>query len=142
LIFGQFKGDTPSACWNKIYNRIKKIQIASDNPDVLGEGLHESGTDMFGFSNPEVDKLIQGLLQSRPPSKVSQRKYSSGKYQDHPTGYRPVRVEWKDLDKCNVCHMDEEYENNLFLQCDKCRMMVLLSLSCSYYDISFKIYTL
>ncbi|CAA0170102.1 Histone-lysine N-methyltransferase ATX2 [Arabidopsis thaliana] len=120
----QFKGDTPSACWNKIYNRIKKIQIASDNPDVLGEGLHESGTDMFGFSNPEVDKLIQGLLQSRPPSKVSQRKYSSGKYQDHPTGYRPVRVEWKDLDKCNVCHMDEEYENNLFLQCDKCRMMV------------------
>jgi hypothetical protein len=67
---------------------------------------------------------MQGLLQSRPPSKVSQRKYSSGKYQDHPTGYRPVRVEWKDLDKCNVCHMDEEYENNLFLQCDKCRMMV------------------
>lgn len=49
----------------------------------------------------------QGLLQSRPPSKVSQRKYSLGKYQDHPIGYRPVRVDWKDLDKCNVCHMDE-----------------------------------
>ncbi|XP_010457683.1 PREDICTED: histone-lysine N-methyltransferase ATX2-like isoform X2 [Camelina sativa] len=120
----QFKGETPSACWNKIYNRIKKIQSASISPDVMGKGLLESGTDMFGFSNPEVDKLIQGLLQSKPPSKVSQRKYSSGKYQDHPTGYRPVRVDWKDLDKCNVCHMDEEYENNLFLQCDKCRMMV------------------
>lgn len=120
----QFKGDTPSACWNKIYTRIKKIQSASDSPDMLGEGLHESGTDMFGFSNPEVDKLVQGLLQSRPTSKVSQRKYSSGKYQDLPTGYRPVRVDWKDIDKCNVCHMDEEYENNLFLQCDKCRMMV------------------
>ncbi|ESQ36336.1 hypothetical protein EUTSA_v10006646mg [Eutrema salsugineum] len=120
----QFKGDTPSACWNKIYNRIKKLQSASDSPDKLSEGKLESGTDMFGFSNPEVDKLVQGLLQSRPTSKVSQRKYSSGKYQDHPTGYRPVRVEWKDLDKCNVCHMDEEYENNLFLQCDKCRMMV------------------
>ncbi|CAG7867523.1 unnamed protein product [Brassica rapa] len=120
----QFKGDTPSACWNKIYSRIKKIQSASDSPDMLGDGLHESGTDMFGFSNPEVDKLVQGLLQSRPTSKVSQRKYSSGKYQDHPTGYRPVRVDWKDIDKCNVCHMDEEYENNLFLQCDKCRMMV------------------
>ncbi|CAA7026483.1 unnamed protein product [Microthlaspi erraticum] len=120
----QFKGDTPSACWNKIYNRIKKIQSASDSPDMLGKGLYESGTDMFGFSNPEVDKLLQGLLQSRSSSKVSQRKYSSGKYQDHPAGYRPVRVDWKDLDKCNVCHMDEEYENNLFLQCDKCRMMV------------------
>lgn len=59
MIFVQFKGDTPSACWNKIYNRIKKIQSASDSPDVLGKGLHESGTDMFGFSNPEVDKLIQ-----------------------------------------------------------------------------------
>ncbi|CAH2038811.1 unnamed protein product [Thlaspi arvense] len=120
----QFKGDTPSACWNKIYNRIKKIQSASDSPDILGEGLHQSGAHMFGFSNPEVDKLVQGLLQSRPISKVSQRKNSSGKYQDQPTGYRPVRVDWKDLDKCNVCHMDEEYENNLFLQCDKCRMMV------------------
>ena len=26
---------------------------------MLGDGLHESGTDMFGFSNPEVDKLVQ-----------------------------------------------------------------------------------
>uniref|UniRef100_A0A1J3GP59 Histone-lysine N-methyltransferase ATX2 n=1 Tax=Noccaea caerulescens TaxID=107243 RepID=A0A1J3GP59_NOCCA len=120
----QFKGDTPSACWKKIYSRIRKIQSASDSPDMLGKGLDESGTDMFGFSNPEVDKLLQGLLQSRSSSKVSQRKYSSGKYQDRPAGYRPVRVDWKDLDKCNVCHMDEEYENNLFLQCDKCRMMV------------------
>lgn len=24
-----------------------------------------------------------------------------------PVGYRPVHVKWKDLDKCNVCHMDE-----------------------------------
>ncbi|GJR00469.1 histone-lysine N-methyltransferase ATX2-like protein isoform X1 [Tanacetum coccineum] len=40
-----------------------------------------------------------------------------------PAGYRPVHVNWKDLDKCNVCHMDEEYANKLFLQCDKCRMM-------------------
>ncbi|CAA3022076.1 histone-lysine N-methyltransferase ATX2-like [Olea europaea subsp. europaea] len=37
---------------------------------------------------------------------------------------RLIHVEWKDFDKCNVCHTDEEYENNLFLQCDKCRMMV------------------
>lgn len=56
--FLQFKGDTPSACWNKIYSRIKKIQSASDSPD-MGDGLHESGTDMFGFSHPEVDKLVQ-----------------------------------------------------------------------------------
>ncbi|GJN11688.1 hypothetical protein PR202_ga29898 [Eleusine coracana subsp. coracana] len=39
-------------------------------------------------------------------------------------GYRAVHVNWKDLDYCNVCDMDEEYEDNLFLQCDKCRMMM------------------
>uniref|UniRef100_A0A1J3CTG2 Histone-lysine N-methyltransferase ATX1 n=2 Tax=Noccaea caerulescens TaxID=107243 RepID=A0A1J3CTG2_NOCCA len=118
----QFKGHTPSACWNKIYNRIRKVQSATDSPIFLGEELNGSGADMFGLSNPEVIKLVQGLSKSRPPSSMC--KYSLGRHQDHPTGYRPVRVDWKDLDKCNVCHMDEEYENNLFLQCDKCRMMV------------------
>ncbi|XP_010510176.1 PREDICTED: histone-lysine N-methyltransferase ATX1-like [Camelina sativa] len=120
----QFKGPTPSACWNKIYNRIKKVKNTTDSPNILGEELNGSGTDMFGLSNPEVIKLVQDLSKSRPSSNVSMCKYSLGKHQNQPTGYRPVRVDWKDLDKCNVCHMDEEYESNLFLQCDKCRMMV------------------
>ncbi|KAL0897204.1 hypothetical protein Bca101_081165 [Brassica carinata] len=118
----QFKGPTPSACWNKIYNRTRKVQNATDSPNVLGDELN--GSDMFGLSNPEVIKLVQGLSKSRLSSNVSISKHSLGRHQDHLTGYRPVRVDWKDLDKCNVCHMDEEYENNLFLQCDKCRIMV------------------
>lgn len=35
------------------------------------------------------------------------RKLASRRYGDLPIGYRPVRVDWKDLDKCSVCHMDE-----------------------------------
>ena len=42
---------------------------------------------------------------SRMPSKAS--KIARARYQDFPVGYRPVDVKWKDLDKCNVCHMDE-----------------------------------
>ncbi|KAL0670956.1 hypothetical protein Bca4012_033660 [Brassica carinata] len=117
----QFKGLTPSACWNKIYNRTRKVHSATDSP-IFGDELN--GSDMFGLSNPEVIKLVQGLSKTRLSSNVSISKHSLGKRQDHLTGYRPVRVDWKDLDKCNVCHMDEEYENNLFLQCDKCRIMV------------------
>ncbi|CAF1865457.1 unnamed protein product [Brassica napus] len=118
----QFKGLTPSACWNKIYIRTRKVHSATDSP-IFGDELN--GSDMFGLSNPEVIKLVQqGLSKSRLSSNVSISKHSLGKRQDHLTGYRPVRVDWKDLDKCNVCHMDEEYENNLFLQCDKCRIMV------------------
>ncbi|XP_058183847.1 histone-lysine N-methyltransferase ATX2 isoform X2 [Rhododendron vialii] len=64
------------------------------------------------------------LSNSKPISKPSSSKVASQRSQDLPIGYRPVLVKWKDLDKCNVCDMDEEYENNLFLQCDKCRMMV------------------
>ncbi|XP_018477200.2 histone H3-lysine(4) N-trimethyltransferase ATX1 isoform X2 [Raphanus sativus] len=118
----QFKGLTPSACWNKIYNRTRKVHSSTDSPNVLGD--ERNGSDMFGLSNPEVIKLVQGLSKSRLSSNVSMSKHSLGKHQNHLTGYRPVRVDWKDLDKCNVCHMDEEYENNLFLQCDKCRIMV------------------
>lgn len=123
----QFKGSTPSDCWNKIYKRINKIRTSSpDDSSAEGgvERIDKTGSDMFGFSNPEVVKLIQGLSKSRSSSKFSMSKLASRRYQDLPVGYRPVRVDWKDLDKCSVCHMDEEYENNLFLQCDKCRMMV------------------
>ncbi|CAN8247651.1 unnamed protein product [Cochlearia groenlandica] len=119
----QFKGLTPWACWDQIYNRIRKTHSVTDSPNILEE-LTGSGTDMFGLSNPEVIKLVQGLSKSRPSSSVDMCKYSLGRNQDYPTGYRPVRVDCKDLDKCNVCHADEEYENNLFLQCDKCRIMV------------------
>ncbi|KAG6667557.1 hypothetical protein CIPAW_01G108600 [Carya illinoinensis] len=123
----QFKGSTPSECWNKIYKRIKKIQTSSSDcssAEAAGERIYKSGSYMFGFSNPEVLKLIQGSSKFRLSSKFSVCKLASRRYQDPPVGYRPVRVDWKDLDKCSVCHMDEEYENNLFLQCDKCRMMV------------------
>ncbi|GMP55229.1 hypothetical protein CsSME_00020108 [Camellia sinensis var. sinensis] len=122
----QFKGSTPSSCWNKIYKRIRKTQCSSDG--FIAEGglgrIFNSGCDMFGFSNPEISKLIQELSNSKLPSKSSMSKLSSRRLQDVPNDYRPVHIKWKDLDKCNVCHMDEEYDNNLFLQCDKCRMMV------------------
>ncbi|GAV58994.1 PWWP domain-containing protein/SET domain-containing protein/FYRN domain-containing protein/FYRC domain-containing protein/PHD_2 domain-containing protein/zf-HC5HC2H_2 domain-containing protein [Cephalotus follicularis] len=123
----QFKGSTPSACWDKIYKRIQKMQNGTfDGCSAEGstKRLCESGSDMFGLSDPEVIKLIQGLSKSGVSSKFTMFKWTSGRYRNLPVGYRPVRVDWKDLDKCNVCHMDEEYENNLFLQCDKCRMMV------------------
>ncbi|KAM6566547.1 hypothetical protein CsatA_025675 [Cannabis sativa] len=122
----QFKGSTPSSCWSKIYKRIRKLQNPSDGPfnDQRLESTYRSGSYMFGFSIPEVAKLIKGLSKSTLSSKLSMCKLASRRYRDLPVGYRPVRVDWKDLDKCSVCHMDEEYENNLFLQCDKCRMMV------------------
>ncbi|CAN4090750.1 unnamed protein product [Withania somnifera] len=121
----QFKGSTPSACWNKVYKRMRKAQIDSFDESITGresERTFGSGSHMFGFSHPEILKIINGLSNSTLLSKSL--KLASSINQDLPAGYRPVRVKWKDLDKCNVCHMDEEYENNLFLQCDKCRMMV------------------
>ncbi|KAK2978537.1 hypothetical protein RJ640_001608 [Escallonia rubra] len=121
----RFEGSTPSACWNKVYRRMRKMQFCSSDAltaEGASERVFKSGSDMFGFSHPEVLKLIQESSYSRSPSKSS--KLTFARHQGLPVGYRPVHVEWKDLDKCNVCHMDEEYENNLFLQCDKCRMMV------------------
>lgn len=56
----QFKGSTPSACWNKIYKRIKKVQISCPDCEAEvepGRGF-ESGSDMYSFSHPEVSELI------------------------------------------------------------------------------------
>ncbi|KAG9447430.1 hypothetical protein H6P81_013558 [Aristolochia fimbriata] len=119
-------GSTPSVCWKKIYKKIDAYKDLS-NESHTKEGemsrRHKSGSYMFGFSIRKISKLIQDLPGAKFCSK-STRGLSSKCNLDQPAGYRPVRVDWKDLDKCNVCHMDEEYANNLFLQCDKCRMMV------------------
>ncbi|PWA83093.1 methyltransferase [Artemisia annua] len=114
----QYDGPDPSACWNIIYEKIRQMNSSiSDNSqaEAASESFFKSGADMFGFSDPHVLRLIQGASNSKSTSKSIRHM---------PAGYRPVHVKWKDLDKCNVCHMDEEYANNLFLQCDKCRMMV------------------
>ncbi|KAK4489122.1 hypothetical protein RD792_004916 [Penstemon davidsonii] len=116
----EFKGSTPTACWNKIYKRLRAVQ--NNNRDYKARQNFESGSYMFGFSHSKVSKLIKEMSNSRASLKSSE--LSSRRDKNKFIGYRAVRIEWKDLDKCNVCHMDEEYENNLFLQCDKCRMMV------------------
>ncbi|PHT39227.1 Histone-lysine N-methyltransferase ATX2 [Capsicum baccatum] len=121
----QFKGSTPSGCWSKVYKWMRKTQVNNFDESITGcesETSFGSGSHMFGFSHPEIFQLIKELSNSRLLAKSL--KSTSSETQDLPAGYRPVRIKWKDLDKCNVCHMDEEYENNLFLQCDKCRMMV------------------
>ncbi|XP_073053542.1 histone-lysine N-methyltransferase ATX2-like [Primulina eburnea] len=120
----EFNGSTPSACWNKIYERVKKVRTSISDHKAAVETEHscKSGSFMFGLSHPKVSKLIQEMSNSRQKSKSSQS--ASKRTKGGSSGYRSVHVEWRDLDKCNVCHMDEEYESNLFLQCDKCRMMV------------------
>ncbi|CAL9064221.1 histone-lysine N-methyltransferase TRX1-like [Musa acuminata AAA Group] len=114
----QIDGSTPNACWKEIYSRIRNKQWDDTQTEVEGSGLQKSGSYMFGFSNPHIAQLIQEL----PNSRVCSKYFDS--YGDMPMGYRAVRVDWKDLDRCGVCDMDEEYEDNLFLQCDKCRIMV------------------
>ncbi|KAL8154579.1 hypothetical protein AgCh_000086 [Apium graveolens] len=120
----QFGGPTSSSCWNKIYSEVRKMHVCLDALKGYGEQekIDKPGPDMFGFSDPKIVKLIQLSSTSKLPSESL--KSTSKRCQDLPVGYRPIQITWKDLDKCNVCHMDEEYENNPFLQCDSCRMMV------------------
>ncbi|KAK8510354.1 hypothetical protein V6N12_011725 [Hibiscus sabdariffa] len=106
----KFEGSDPSACWSKICKRIKKIHNDFSDSNAAKGRFFESGADMFGFSNPEVIKLIQVVMSSYRTDRGCQNP-DLLQSSLHPN-------------KCSVCHMDEEYENNLFLQCDKCRMMV------------------
>lgn len=80
--------------------------------------------DVQALDSSEASKMDEDLSNSEGVSKFCADKMLLERYDDIPCGYRTVRIDWKDLDRCSVCHMDEEYENNLFLQCDKCRIMV------------------
>ncbi|OEL35786.1 Histone-lysine N-methyltransferase ATX2 [Dichanthelium oligosanthes] len=113
----QIDGSTPNACWKEIYRRIKEQQ-SNAATELERNVWQRSGSYMFGFSNPQIRQLIQELPNARSCLKY----FENGG--DTILGYRAVHVNWKDLDFCNVCDMDEEYEDNLFLQCDKCRMML------------------
>nr|CAB3452951.1 unnamed protein product [Digitaria exilis] len=116
-------GSTPNSCWKEIYSRIKEKHYSAAT-ELERNVCQRSGSYMFGFSNPQIRQLIQVRIEIvELPNARSCLKYfeNSG---DFVLGYRAVHVNWKDLDFCNVCDMDEEYEDNLFLQCDRCRMMV------------------
>ncbi|EMS62500.1 Histone-lysine N-methyltransferase ATX2 [Triticum urartu] len=148
----QIDGSTPNACWKEIYCRIKEKQC-NVTSELEGNVCQRSGSDMFGFSNPQIRQLIQYyiMIRKEPMRSLMPEFFLMDKkeniffvYLVHPEelpnarsclkyfenggdtlrGYRAVHVNWKDLDFCSVCDMDEEYEDNLFLQCDKCRMMV------------------
>lgn len=44
---------------------MKKIQHTSDaSTETKGEFVYKSGSDMFGFSNPDVKKLIQVYVKA------------------------------------------------------------------------------
>lgn len=75
-------------------------------------------------------------------------KLASRRHEDQPVGYRPVRVEWKDLDKCSVCHMDEVKANfllhysslTLFFYFYKIRLSTfLLAVLVNLYFVNYKI---
>uniref|UniRef100_A0A175YHQ5 Histone-lysine N-methyltransferase n=1 Tax=Daucus carota subsp. sativus TaxID=79200 RepID=A0A175YHQ5_DAUCS len=128
----QFEGPTSSSCWDKVYRKLWKMNFCSD---ALKEN-DKSGPEMFGFSDPEILKLIQFVLimwheQLSSTSKLpSEFKSVSKRGRDLPVGYRIIHITWKDLDKCNVCHMDEvhtrcygEHEpvNGILWYCNLCR---------------------
>ncbi|XP_074330331.1 histone-lysine N-methyltransferase ATX2-like isoform X1 [Apium graveolens] len=134
----RFEGPTSSSCWDKLYGKLRKLH----SPDALNafeeqNKIVRSGPNFFGFSHPEIRELIQILralyiytrstlyqqlsLTKERPSHSS--KFAFKRCEDLAVGYRSIHITWKDLDKCNVCHTDEEYDINPFLQCENCRML-------------------
>jgi hypothetical protein len=54
----QIDGSTPNACWKEIYGRLKEKQ--SNVATALEVNVcQQSGSCMFGFSNPQIRQLIQ-----------------------------------------------------------------------------------
>lgn len=123
------EGATPYACWKKAFVRLRKAhEKAGKIPELDKRMQFRSAAHMFGFSNPRVSKMIQGLPNARACTKFTNWLVTAPTDEDVepvlPAGYQPVDISWKHLDRCTVCYLDEEYCDNLLLQCDKCRIMV------------------
>ncbi|XP_052172475.1 histone-lysine N-methyltransferase ATX2 isoform X2 [Diospyros lotus] len=110
--------DTGDDCIGNAGERTRRLEGHKTCPFESGDSTTQR---LFGLTLNSGDQELSNL---KLHSKSLLHKSNSQRLRGLPIGYRPVHVEWRDLDKCNVCHMDEEYENNVFLQCDKCRMMV------------------
>lgn len=123
------EGPSPYACWKKAFQRLRKAhEKVGKIPELDKRMQFRSAAHMFGFSNPRVSKLIQSLPSARACTKFTNWSVSAPTDEDVeavlPAGYHPVDISWKHLDRCTVCYLDEEYVDNLLLQCDKCRIMV------------------
>lgn len=124
------EGPSPFACWKKFFQKLRKAQEKSgksSSPDLDKPKQFRSAAHMFGFSNPRVSKLIQALPNARACTKFTNWTVKLPAEEVEPVlpaGYKPVNIAWKHLDRCTVCYLDEEYTDNLLLQCDKCRIMV------------------
>jgi hypothetical protein len=123
------EGPSPYACWKKAFQRLRKAhEKVGKVPELDKRMQFRSAAHMFGFSNPRVSKMIQSLPNARACTKFINWSVSAPTDEDAeavlPAGYHPVDISWKHLDRCTVCYLDEEYVDNLLLQCDKCRIMV------------------
>ena len=96
---------------------------------------------MFGFGDTKVAALIQGLPNADrceryaawvgekppvpPPDKASLNMQLAREAQalSLPEGVQPIDVALRG-DHCHVCGEPEEYEDNQFVQCDQCRVLV------------------
>ncbi|XP_024535681.1 histone-lysine N-methyltransferase TRX1 [Selaginella moellendorffii] len=128
----QVEGPSAAACWKKILNQLhrarKKLNLNGQHDKK--RQFYRSGAAMFGLSNPQISRLIQALPYARVCSKFKVWREATT-FEDLdailPAGFKHVEVEWKHLDHCSVCDTNEEYEGNILLQCDKCRMLVHLN---------------
>ncbi|KAG0573540.1 hypothetical protein KC19_VG186600 [Ceratodon purpureus] len=123
------EGPSPYACWKKAFQRLRKAhEKVGKIPELDKRMQYRSAAHMFGFSNSRVSKMIQSLPNARACTKFINWSVSAPTDEDVeavlPAGYHPVDISWKHLDRCTVCYVDEEYVDNLLLQCDKCRIMV------------------
>ncbi|XP_024377604.1 uncharacterized protein [Physcomitrium patens] len=122
------EGPSPYACWKKAFHRLRKAhKKVGKIPELDKRMQFRSAAHMFGFSNPRVSKLIQALPGARACTKFANWSVNPPNEDVEavlPAGYKPVEISWKHLDRCTVCYLDEEYVDNLLLQCDKCRIMV------------------
>ena len=122
------EGGSPLSCWKRAFQRLRKAHEKVGKLAELDKRLQfRSAALIFGFTNSRVSKMIQALPNARSCTKFTNwlaNTSNEGVKAVLPPGYKPVDISWKHLDRCTVCYLDEEYDNNLLLQCDKCRMMV------------------
>ncbi|GAQ91137.1 histone-lysine N-methyltransferase [Klebsormidium nitens] len=137
------KGYDTRALWLDIAQQIGEVRERLGQAG--GAPYFKSGPSMFGFSDVKIVPLIESLPNARewctnyaawhdghPPAHPNTPLSAKPKAppltakapsEPPPATYQPLNLTFRH-DRCAVCYIEQDYDDNQLVQCDKCRVMV------------------
>ncbi|KAF6257464.1 PHD-zinc-finger like domain-containing protein [Scenedesmus sp. NREL 46B-D3] len=132
-------GASPTAAWQELYKAAAGGAVSGASAAAAASVC---GAKLFGLQHPVVQALVQALphaaacdkfmhWQGEPPEPVLltpelllAKRAIASRLLSLPPGIKPLPLTRHIVGACDACGEETETEDNLLVECDKCRVMV------------------